>query len=238
MGFLRAFAAMLRVNISNMFQYRAEILLWSVWGIVNPTVLYVMWSAAAGGAEGGTIAGLDRNGFAIYYFNLMVIGHMTAAWDVYEMAFLVKQGLLSPQLLRPVLPIWNSITNNLAYKITTLMFVLPMWAIFLAVIRPDFSAEPWQLAAGLLAGVFGAVLNYMMCYTVSLVAFWTTRLDAIGEIYFGLCMIFGGRVAPIDALPGPVRAIARALPFEWMFAFPIELLSGMVVSAQEAATGG
>jgi len=237
MRFHRAFAAMLRVNIANMLQYRGETFLWSIWGIINPTVLYVMWSAATSGAEGGKIAGLDQNGFAIYYFSLMVVGHVTSAWDVYTMSFLVKQGLLSPQLLRPILPMWDSLTNNLAYKITTLMFVLPMWALFLVVVRPSFATAPWQLALGLIATLLGGALNYLACYTVSLIAFWTTRLDAIGEVYFGLCMIFGGRVAPIGALPALILLPAQALPFRWMFAFPTELLSGMVSSPRDAAMG-
>lgn len=237
MRFHRAFAAMLRVNISNMLQYRAETFLWSIWGIVNPTVLYVVWVAATSGAEGGTIAGLNQNGFAIYYFNLMVVGHVTAAWDVYTLSQLIKQGSLSPQLLRPILPMWDSVTGNIAYKITTLMFVLPMWAVFLAIVRPDFTAEPWQIGLGILATILGGMLNYMACYTVSLVAFWATKLDAVGEIYFGMCMIFGGRVAPMGALPEFILLPAQMLPFKWMFAFPTELLSGMVATPGDAITG-
>lgn len=236
-GFPRAIAAMLRVNIANMIQYRAEILLWSVWGIVNPTVLYVMWASAAGGSDDGTVAGLDRNGVATYYFSIMIVGHITAAWDVYEMSYHVRKGTLSPQLLRPILPIWNSITNNMAYKITTLMFVLPMWALFFFVVRPQFSTQPWQFALAAVAMVLGAVLNYMMCYTVALIAFWATKLDAVGEIYFGLCMMLGGRVAPIAGLPPVVSELAAILPFKWMFAFPAELLSGIVTSPREAMAG-
>ncbi|MCB9854962.1 MAG: ABC-2 family transporter protein [Phycisphaerales bacterium] len=236
-GFPRAFAAMLRVNIANMIQYRAEILLWSVWGIVNPTVLYVMWASAAGGSDDGTVAGLDRNGVATYYFSIMIVGHVTAAWDVYEMSYLVRKGSLSPQLLRPILPIWNSITGNLAYKITTMMFVLPMWAVFFFIVRPHFSTQPWQFGLAAVALVLGAVLNYMMCYTVALIAFWATKLDAVGEIYFGLCMMLGGRVAPIAGLPPVVSELAAVLPFQWMFAFPAELLAGIVTTPQEAMAG-
>jgi len=236
-AFPRAFAAMLRVNIANMIQYRAEILLWASGESSNPTVLYVMWAAAAGGSADGTVAGLTRNGVATYYFSIMVVGHLTSAWDVYEMSYLVRKGALSPQLLRPILPMWNSVTNNMAYKITTLMFVLPMWTIFFLVVRPEFSTQPWQFLLATAAVALGAILNYMMCYTVALIAFWATKLDAVGEIYFGMCMMLGGRVAPIDGLPPVVLEFANALPFRWMFAFPAELMSGLVHTPQEALAG-
>jgi viologen exporter family transport system permease protein len=236
-AFGRAFFAMLRVNISNMIQYRAETFLWSLWGIVNPTVLYVLWAAAAKGSSTGEVAGLDGNGVATYYFSIMIVGHVTAAWDVYEMSYHVRKGTLSPQLLRPILPIWNSVTSNLSYKITTLMFVLPMWAVFFFWVRPQFATQPWQFVLAPFALILGAVLNYMMCYTVSLIAFWATKLDAIGAIYFGLCMMLGGRIAPIAGLPPVVLDIANVLPFRWMFAFPAEMLSGICKSPSEAAAG-
>lgn len=234
---MRALAAHLRADIALMLQYRAEILLWSLWGIINPAVLYAMWSTAAAGSDDGAIAGLDRGGFAAYYVGIMVVSHVCGAWDVYQMGHLVRSGQLSPMLLRPVLPLWKSLSENLSYKIVTLVFVLPMWVIFAWIVKPDFKTEPWQIGWGIAALALGAVLNYMLCYTVSLVAFWATKLDAMGEVYFGLCMFLGGKFAPLEALPGPVLWCAKHLPFRWMYAFPTELLIGNVSRPADAAAG-
>lgn len=237
MRVVRAFAAYLRANIALMLQYRGEILLWSIWGIINPAVLYAMWSTAAEGSTGGRIAGLDTGGFAAYYLSIMIVGHVTSAWDVYEMGYLVRSGQFSPMLLRPMLPIWRALAANVSYKITTLMYVIPMWGVFAIWVRPSFETQPWQIGIGLVSVILGAALNYIMCYTVALIAFWATKLDAMGEIYFGLCMLMGGRIAPIHALPEPALSVAEYLPFRWMFAFPTELLIGQVTS-WEAAVGG
>lgn len=236
---MRAFRAELRVALAVMLQYRGEILLWSVWGIINPVVLYAMWSAAAhsGGGDGGTIVGLDRAGLAAYFFVMMIVGHMTGSWDVYTMGYYVRSGSLSPMLLRPVLPLWHSLAENVSYKIATLMFVVPMWALFAWWIRPRFGISAWQAGAGGLALVLGAALNYMLCYTVALVAFWAAKLDAMGEVYFGLGMFLGGRFAPVDALPPGVRQIAEALPFRWMFQFPTDLLVGRIARPEDAVRG-
>ncbi len=234
---MRALAAHLRADTALMLQYRAEILPWPMWGIINPAVLYAMWSTAAAGADDGTIAGLDRGGFAAYYFGIMVVGHVSGAWDVYQMGYLVRSGQLSPLLLRPVLPIWKSLSENLSYKIVTLVIVMPVWVIFALVVTPEFKTEPWQLGWGLVALVLGAALNYILGYTVSLLAFWATKLDAMGEIYFGLSMFLGGKFAPLEALPGPVLWLAKHLPFRWMYAFPTELLIGNVTRPGDAVAG-
>jgi len=220
-----------------MLQYRGEILLWSLWGIINPAVLYAMWSSAAAGSATGNIAGLDTHGLAAYYFCIMIVGHLTTSWDVYQMGYNVRSGNLSPMLLRPLLPMWKSLSENLAYKITTLVFVIPMWGLFAWLVTPRFETRAWQLSLGLVALLLAAALNFILSYTVSLVAFWATKLDAMGEIYFGLGMFLGGRLAPLEALPGPLLWVAKILPFRWIFAFPSELLMGRTTAMTDALAG-
>lgn len=234
---LRALAAHLRAHLAIMMQYRGEVLLWSVWSIINPAVLYAMWSSAAGGSDSHLIAGYDRAGLAAYFFTMMIVGHVTGAWDVYQMGYFVRTGALSPQLLQPVLPMWRSVAENVAYKVVTLMFVVPMWLIFAWFVSPKFQPAAWELVFGLAALALGAVLSYLLCYAISLLAFWAPKIDALGEVYFGLCMFLGGRFAPVGALPDPIAALARALPFRWMYEFPAELFVGGRISLSQAVTG-
>lgn len=233
----RAFLAFLRAGIGVMFQYRGEILLWAIWGLVNPAVLYAMWSSVAEGNPDAKFAGFTRGQIAAYYFAIMIVGHFTAAWDTYEISYLIRTGRMSPLLLRPILPIWKALADNLAYKVSTLMFVVPMWLLFAWFVSPAFETRPWQLALGTVAVVLGGLLNFLMGYTVALIAFWVTKLDAVGEMYFGLGTLLGGRFAPLDALHGPVLWTAQVLPFRWMFAFPAELLMGRTMSRWDAMTG-
>ncbi len=234
---LRSFVAFLRAAIGVMVQYRGEIVLWAIWGLINPAVLYTMWSAAAESNVDQTLAGYDRGQFAAYYFCIMIIGHVTTAWDAYELGYFIRTGSLSPKLLRPILPIWESIAQNLAYKIVTLAFVAPAWTLFYMFVKPTFVAAPWQIGLGVIAVMMAGALNYLLGYVVALVAFWTPKLDAVGETYFGMAMMFGGRFAPLATMPPILHEIAMVLPFRWMFAFPAELLMGRITSLNEALSG-
>ncbi|HWL93901.1 MAG TPA: ABC-2 family transporter protein [Phycisphaerae bacterium] len=234
---MRALAAHFRAHLAVMMQYRGEVLLWSVWGVISPAVLYAMWSAAASGSSSGVIAGYDQASFAAYFLMMMIVGHVTAAWDVYEMGYLVRSGSMSAQLLKPVLPMWQSIGANMAYKVVTLMFVVPMWAIFAWIVKPKFQPEWWEVAAGLAAMVLGSALAYLLSYVMAMAAFWAPKLDALGEAFFALSMFAGGRFAPIEALPWYVVPVAKALPFRWMYEFPTELLVGGRLSGAETVWG-
>jgi len=234
---LRAFWAYHKAGVALMFQYRAEIILWSIWGLVNPLVLMLMMRAAAEGNAEKAIAGMDAARLSGYYFVIMVVGHLTGAWDTYEMGYYIRSGRMSALLLRPMLPIWKSLAENLSYKVATMGFVLPAWLLFIWLIRPAFAPHAWQLGAAVLATILAGLLNFLMCYTMALISFWATKLDAVGEVWFGLSMFFGGRVFPIDALPGPLEFIARTLPFQYVSALPAELAIGRVHTPSEALVG-
>lgn len=228
---IRSFHAFLRRGIAAMLQYRGEIALWAIWGLVYPAVSYALWSAASDSRADRSIAGFDRGDFAAYFLIIMIVGHVSAAWDTYEMGHLVRTGEMSARLLRPILPIWESLASNLAYKITTLVFLIPAWCLFGWWVRPTLHPTASQLAFGVAAVTLGAVLNFILNYSVALIAFWSPKLDATGELYFGAGLIWGGRFAPLavfDTLPAFMGIIADVLPFRWMFAFPTELLMGRI----------
>lgn len=226
---LRAGAALWRVSVAEMLQYRGELALWAIWGIVYPLVALAMWNAAIVGGQGAeTIHGFGPREFAAYFLMTMIAGHFVTAWDTYEMGYLVRSGALSPQLLRPLLPIWRSVCDNVAYKVVTLIILVPCWLLVAWFTQPRIQVGPAQLAAGTLALGLGAAISYLWGYNLALVAFWSTRTDALAECWFGASLILGGRLAPLDLLPTPLQFLANVMPIKWAIWFPAEVLMGRI----------
>lgn len=224
---LRALPALFRLALAEMFQYRGEIVLWAVWGVVYPSVAMAMWGVAVKGSPGGeAIGGYTPSDFAAYFWLTMVVGHATTAWDIYEMSWLVRSGRMSARLLRPLLPIWHSVADNLAYKVLTLTILVPLWLLVIVVAQPSFQTGRFELLVGIPVLVLAAVLHYLWGYNLALLAFWFTRMDAIGQFWFGAGLFLGGRLAPLTIMPDPVQRIASALPFKWVIWFPAEALAG------------
>ena len=59
-----------------------------------------------------------------------------------------------------------------------------------------------------------------------MLCFWTTRGAAIFDLYMTLELLLSGRLVPLPLMPDWVQEIARFLPFQWTFYFPIESLVG------------
>lgn len=222
-----AVPALMRESLATMFQYRGEIILWAIWGVVYPSVAMAMWSVAVKGTPGGEqIGGYDPRAFAGYFWLTMVVGHICTAWDVYEFGYLVQSGKLSPKLLRPILPLWQSLADNIAYKVVTLGVLLPIWVMIVLLTHPQFGGSRGDVIAAIPAILMGATINYIWCYTLAMLAFWVTRMDGLGQAWFGAGLFFGGRLAPLSIMPEPLQKIASALPFKWVIYFPCEMLMG------------
>lgn len=228
----RAFRAMFRVDLLQTIQYRGESFLWAIWGVIYPVVALAMWEAAAADPVSGNVAQFGRGGFAAYFLLTMIVGHVVTAWDAYELGWVIRSGAFSAQLMKPMLPIWNSIAGNLAWKLFTLAILAPFWLGVGWLMQPSFATTPIELILGSVATVLAAGIAFFWGYIVALTAFWTTRNDAVGEFWFGASLLAGGRLAPIALLPLPLQVLAGVMPHQWMLGFPCEVLMGHCSTAR------
>jgi ABC-2 type transport system permease protein len=229
-------SAFLRASIATMLQYRGEMVLWAIWGVVYPAVAMAMWAAAVSGSPAGNIHGMDARDFAAYFLFMMVVGHVTTAWDIFEMGWMVRTGAMSPRLLQPVLPIWHNVADNLAYKLVTLALLLPIWVVVAWLSHPRITADATQLALGVVATILAAILHFLWNYNLALGAFWLTRTEALAELWWGSNILFGGRMAPLSVMPWPLQWLAYLMPFQWIIWFPSAALAGQI-ELREIAVG-
>ena len=65
-----------------------------------------------------------------------------------------------------------------------------------------------------------------------MICFWTTRGAAIFDLYMVVELLLSGRLVPMPLMPDWVETIARYLPFQWAFYFPIESLVGDLTNTE------
>lgn len=234
---VKVYRANLRMSIAAMLQYRFAILIWAVWGFVGPLVSLAIWSAASHGApitNHSNGVSYSRGDFAAYFLVYMIMGHLTMSWDAFEFAFRIQSGSLSPRLLKPLHPIHTDIASNMAFKLCTSVMILPAWILLFILLRPT---PPQSVASFLLAIpalLLAGIMRYLWQYSLALTAFWTTRVEAVNQLYFTLDSFLAGRIAPLALMPGWLGLLAIYSPFRGMGAFPVELALGRVPAAQIA----
>lgn len=235
--FFRAYRAHIRTGVALMLQYRFAVAIWAVWGFVGPLVSLAVWQAASA-SRGGTIAnaatGASFSGadFSAYFLTFMIFSHVTMSWDAFEFAWRVRSGSLSPHLLRPIHPIHHDAGQNISFKLATSAMMLPFWVLLFLILKPTPPPSLGLLLLSLPALLLAAVIRYVLQYCLAAVAFWTTRVEAIQQLYFTTDAFLGGRIAPLGLLPAWLGLIAIFSPFRAMGAFPVELALGRVPVAE------
>lgn len=230
------YRANLRLAWSAMVQYRFVVLIWALWGFVGPLISLAVWTAATA-ARGSAVttgsgAAFGRADFAAYFLTFMIIGHITMSWDAFQFAYEVRSGSLSARLLKPLHPIHTDASQNISFKLFTTLLLLPIWALLFVLLLPTPPASWTQLLLAVPAVLLAAVLRYVWQYALAALAFWTTRVDAVNQLYYTLDSFLSGRIAPLVLLPGWLGVMAAWSPFRGMGAFPVELALGRMPPAQ------
>ncbi len=227
--FLDNYREQLKVGMAVMLQYRFAVLIWGVWGFVGPLVSLAVWTAVAGsGIVSNGATSFNRAEFSAYFLVFMVFGHVTMSWDAFEYGMRVRNGALSPHLLKPLEPIHRDAAQNISFKVVTSSMLIPVWILLWILLKP---APPVSLEQALLSIpslALAAVMRYVWQYALACLAFWTTRVEAVNQLWFAVDSFLGGRVAPLALLPGWLGTLAYFSPFRSMGSFPVELALGRV----------
>lgn len=224
-----------KVAIIGQLQYRVANILWFVQMAAEPVIYLVVWSTIAE-AQGGSVGGYTAGEFAAYFIIWTLVRYFNIALTPWAFEGRILRGDLSPELLRPLHPFHFDFSYFLGWKIPQTIYWLPVAGLLVWVFKPTLHPELWQIAAFIAALFTGFLLRFVFLWALGLVIFWITRVNALFDLYFTLELLFSGRLVPMDLLPDWARQIANWMPFQWGFAFPIDLLMGRL-TPYETLTG-
>ena len=224
----KKYLALLRVSWAIMIEYRAEIFFWMLTSLLM-IIMMVVWMSIGRDSKDGLVNGFSRADFVTYYMVGMVVRQLTAVWASWEMDFSIREGTLSPKLLRPMHPIHNDIAANWGEKAIRMVIVLPIVITVLLItpgVRLDLSPLTLILFIFSIGGAW--IIMFFLDYLAGLLAFWTTQATAFTLMLDGLRVVFAGILAPIQMFPLWLQPIVEFLPFRYVLSFSIEIITGRV----------
>lgn len=220
-----------KTTFAAMLQYRASLFIWMIGQVLEPLIYLVVWSTVSE-SRGGSVGDYTAAQFAAYFIVFMLVNQMTYTWIMYEYEYRIREGMLSPALLRPVHPIHADIADNISSKLVSLPVMLLVAVVLALLFKPTASLEPWALVAFIPAVLLAFLVRFLVEWTLAQAAFWTTRVSAINQVYFVLVLFLSGQIAPLSLFPRPIQVLATILPFHWMIGFPVELVLGHLTPLQ------
>jgi len=235
---VRLFWSMVGVEVRKRMSYRVDFWINSVVGFV--TELGVAWFivlAMFGGAD--RIGGFSRDGMLLYYVAIILIARLVRSTDLeWAIADDIYQGALSRYLLYPV-------TYGVLKYATQIGALLPAivqvtlfgaWIPFVLGVPEGVRLTPATVAMCAGAIAVANALHFLSTYPIQLVAFWADNCWSLLVAHRLVAMVFGGLMLPLALFPSWAQSILSALPFKYMFAFPVDVLLGRV-PARDYAIG-
>ena len=228
-GRLRAmvdlYLSTMKLAVSEQFQYRAANYFYMFGMVAEPVIYLVVWTTIAK-QDGGTVQGLSVGYLAAYYIVWTLVRNMNIVFGAPFWEHRIREGELTKDLLRPVLPLHYDIAYFAGWKVVVIVLWIPLAVGLSLVFHPTLDPSPQQVVAFFLA-IWGAyLLRTMFQESLGMLCFWTTRGAAVFDLWMTLELLLSGRLVPLPLMPSWVQDVSRFLPFQWAFYFPIQSLVG------------
>lgn len=224
----RTLRALIALKYGISLAYRAQSALWMINGSI-PLIMMLIWLELAGGGE---IGGYDAKTFAQYFLFMFLTRQMTPIWVIYLFDRGVKQGELSPMLMRPLHPMWDYVTEHWGELFVRLPIVLVILAVGLSLA----GAWEWSLLERVPQFLLGLVLawtiNFLLHALAGMLAFWTDNVLGYDTLVYQLYTMLGGIVVPIELFPETAQKILAWTPFPYILDLPVRMMIGRAEGAE------
>jgi ABC-2 type transport system permease protein len=219
------YLATMRMAVQEQFQYRTANYFYMLGMIAEPIIYLVVWTTIAE-QQGGSVNGLSAGYFTAYFIVWTLVRNMNIVFGAPYWEHRIREGDLNRDLLRPILPLHFDIAYFAGWKVVVIVLWIPLAFALSILFDPSLSPNVAQVATFAVA-IWGAYLiRTMFQESLGMLCFWTTRGAAIFDLWMAAELLLSGRLVPMPLMPDWVQELARFLPFQWAFYFPINSLVG------------
>ena len=221
-SFLYKIITLLKIQYSNMLEYRVEIALWAVSGII-PFFMLNIWT------NNGLNESLNISNIMLsrYFISAFFVRQFSVVWVVFTFEEDALLGKISPYLIQPLHPFFRYFAQHIAEQITRFPFALLIAVIFF-ILNPGSFWIP-NLKTALLAGLatfLSFLIQFLMQSIIATICFWTEKASSIEKLLFIPTLFLSGLLAPVESFPDFVKTWIYFTPFPYLINFPANLLSG------------
>ncbi len=213
---------LLKVQYSNMLEYRVEIALWAISGII-PFFMLNIWTNN-NLSESISISNIM---LSRYFLCAFFVRQFSVVWVVFSFEEDSLMGKISPYLIQPLNPFFRYLAQHIAEQITRFPFAIII-ALFFFIFNPDSIWIPKM--STLLLSIVSTFLSFLIQFLIqSIIAcfcFWTEKASSIERLLFIPTLFLSGLLAPVVTFPEYVKAWIYFTPFPYLIDFPANLLSG------------
>ena len=226
---LRAHAQMFSFGVQSNLIYRWNFLLRVLVSFIPLLGSVFLWNAVFAGQKG--FAGYTFNSMVAYFITLILIDTLTVPnEDDFQIADDIRNGLINTLLLKPIDYRLYRFHLFAAARIVHAAFAVVPLGIAMIWLGQYYTGLPWlvNLPLALLATVGAALIQFLFCFALAMIAFWILDIGSVTFIIYSVEFLLGGHIFPVDAFPPWLQIICMQLPFAYETYFPAAILIGNI----------
>ena len=233
---MRKYWHAINIGFQNNLTYRFNFLARTLFGFIPLMALLFLWRKIyEGKGEGASIATFTLKEMTTYYLIVTVVDALTAVnEDDWQIAADIKDGNISQFLLKPVDYLWFRFCLFISGRITYLMVALVPIALLIFFLRDYFvlPANGTTLAVFAFSIMLTALLQFLLSYTMAMLAFWVLEVSTFIFIVYAFEYIASGHMFPLEVLPPAVKEALFLTPFPYQLYLPVGIYMGKVTGSQ------
>ena len=213
---------LLKVQYSNMLEYRVEIALWAISGII-PFFMLNIW------INNNLNDSINISNIMIsrYFLSSFFVRQFSVVWVVFTFEEDALLGKVSPYLIQPLNPFWRYFAQHMAEQITRFPFALIIACIFFLLNSQSFWIPSLNiLFFSCMSTFFSFLIQFLIQSIIACLCFWTEKASSIERLLFIPTLFLSGLLAPVVSFPAYVKSWIYFTPFPYLIDFPANLLSG------------
>ena len=218
----RKIFTLLKVQYSNMLEYRIEIALWAISGIIPFFMLNIWTNNNLNESLNISDVLLSR-----YFLCAFFVRQFSVVWVVFSFEEDSLMGKISPYLIQPLNPFFRYLAQHLAEQITRFPFAIII-AFFFFIFNPESIWIP-KLSIFFLSIIttfLSFLIQFLIQSIIACLCFWTEKASSIERLLFIPTLFLSGLLAPVASFPEYVKSWIYLTPFPYLIDFPASLMSG------------
>lgn len=224
------------IGVQNTLVYRVNFLFRATFGLVPLAAILFVWRAIyEGKGEAGDVAGYELSQMISYYLVVTLVDMTTAVTeDDWQIAADIREGTISQFLVKPIDYLTYRFTLFLSGRaVYTACALIPVGG-FIYHLREHFILPPDWATLGwfLLSVCLTATLQFLISYTMALLAFWILEVATVIFMLFAFEYIAGGHMFPLDILPPAIQTVLQFTPFPYLLYFPVSIYLGRIAGPE------
>jgi ABC-2 type transport system permease protein len=231
---VRKYWHVLQIGIQNTLVYRANFFIRALFNLVPLLATLSLWRAIYEG-KGGDVAGYTLAQMVSYYIVVTMVDALTAVTeDDWQIAADIKDGLISQFVVKPMDYLYYRLSLFVSGRLVYTMAAAGPVAVFV-LMEHEYLLPPagvWGLFCFGVSLVMSALLQFLLSYTVAMLAFWILEISTFVFILLAFERIASGQMFPLDILPPAVAQVLMCTPFAYQSFFPACIYMGRVTGTE------